>query len=212
MTIISEKQTCRRRAFEIRKKAAKADLSKNVRAGDALVTVLNTKLTQLSIAPNAPKTSIGFYMAAGSEIDTMPLMKHLAHLGHGLCLPVCEEEMVFHHYQIDTILISGANGILQPDPSTAPICQPEVVFVPLLAFDADGTRLGRGGGHYDRWLENGRKTHKLSAIGLAFDEQLFADLPFEAHDEKLDAILTPSGVIYPSCDPPHVTRLMCPLM
>ena len=90
-------------------------------------------------------------------------------------------------------LAPGPYGILQPDPE-AEVLLPDVLFMPLIGFTTRGDRLGQGGGHYDRWLaaHPGRM-----AIGLAWDVQLCEDLPREAHDMPLDAVVTPTRMYGP---------------
>ena len=70
-----------------------------------------------------------------------------------------------------------------------------IVILPLLAFDATGARLGRGGGHYDRTLASLRKKCHVRAIGLAFDEQMVEKCPVEPHDAPLDMVVTPMRAI-----------------
>ena len=65
----------------------------------------------------------------------------------------------------------------------------QVLLVPLVGFTAKGDRLGQGGGHYDRWLED---REEVTAIGLAWDCQLTENLPVEPHDRRLDAVVTPT--------------------
>jgi 5-formyltetrahydrofolate cyclo-ligase len=75
--------------------------------------------------------------------------------------------------------------------------EPEIVIVPLVAFDRDGGRLGYGGGFYDRTLEILRAKRATLAIGFAFAEQEAAGLPLEPTDQPLDMIVTEKGVITP---------------
>ena len=71
---------------------------------------------------------------------------------------------------------------------------PDVLFVPLVGFTPEGARLGQGGGHYDRWLE----AHPTTlAIGLGWDVQAVDELPVEAHDRSLDAVITPTRMYGP---------------
>ena len=72
--------------------------------------------------------------------------------------------------------------------------EPEVLIVPLLAFDARGYRLGYGGGFYDRTLEGLRARGPVLAVGFAFDAQEVAEVPTEPTDQRLDAVVTESGV------------------
>ncbi|MEP7222641.1 MAG: 5-formyltetrahydrofolate cyclo-ligase [Novosphingobium sp.] len=81
-------------------------------------------------------------------------------------------------------------GPFGPQPRAhAALALPDAAFVPLLAFTADGDRLGQGGGHYDRWLA---ANPGVVPIGLAWDVQLVDSLPLEPHDRKLAAIVTPT--------------------
>ena len=93
----------------------------------------------------------------------------------------------------DDALVPDPYGRAQP-PAEAEEIEPEVVFVPLLAFTADGHRLGQGGGHYDRWLA----AHPGAlAIVLAWDCQLLENLPTEPHDRPLAAVVTPTRLYGP---------------
>ena len=87
----------------------------------------------------------------------------------------------------------GPFGVLQPADDAEPV-SPDLLFVPLLGFTADGARLGQGGGHYDRWLT----AHpRVPAIGLAWDAQLVEALPIEPHDHPLTAVVTPTRLYGP---------------
>ena len=92
-----------------------------------------------------------------------------------------------------TDLESGPFGMMQPG-SNATALMPDVLFVPLIGFTAEGDRLGQGGGHYDRYLSHhpGRV-----AIGLAWDVQLCEELSTEPHDQRLDAVITPTRMYGP---------------
>ena len=83
-------------------------------------------------------------------------------------------------------------GIREPEP-TRPLLVPDILLVPLLAFDGDGWRLGYGGGYYDRTLRALRRIKPIVAIGLAFDSQQVDAVPHLDYDERLDWVLTPSG-------------------
>ena len=85
-------------------------------------------------------------------------------------------------------------GVPAP-PHVSPEVEPDLVVAPLLAFDRAGRRLGQGAGHYDRALENLRAARTVFVLGLGFAAQEVAELPDEAHDQRLDAILTETGYI-----------------
>ena len=103
---------------------------------------------------------------------------------------------------LDAQLGAGRRDELRPRgelPSrsmTNPHVDPDVVLVPLLAFDARGYRIGYGGGFYDRTLQRLRKLKPVVAIGLAYDEQRVDAVPVESYDERLDWVLTPSGPLH----------------
>ena len=83
-------------------------------------------------------------------------------------------------------------GIAEPLPDK-PVLEPDVVLVPLLAFDATGYRLGYGGGFYDRTLARLRAIKPVVAVGIAYDELKVDAVPHLDYDQRLDWVLTPSG-------------------
>ena len=100
-----------------------------------------------------------------------------------------DQPLDFHRVPDDGVLAPGAFGIHEPLP-TWPRVAPDVLLVPLLAFDTSGHRLGYGGGFYDRTLEK----LDIPAIGIAYAGQEVASLPAEVHDRRLDMILTEQGL------------------
>jgi 5-formyltetrahydrofolate cyclo-ligase len=138
---------------------------------------------------------LGAYHPIRSEIDGLPLARHLAASGWLLALPVINEgaPLAFHLWEPEIPLIAGPFGIPQPDGT--PGVFPTAILVPLLAFDIQGHRLGYGGGHYDRTLASLRIRGPLLAIGLAYDCQEVAAIPAGPHDQRLDLVLTPSRAI-----------------
>ena len=142
------------------------------------------------------KDCVALYLACGGETGSDELIAFLRAGNVPLALPVTHETgpLSFRIYADGTSLIPDAAGMLAPD-TDAPACQPNIVILPLLAFDATGARLGRGGGHYDRTLASLRKKCHVRAIGLAFDEQMVEKCPVEPHDAPLDMVVTPTRVI-----------------
>jgi 5-formyltetrahydrofolate cyclo-ligase len=90
--------------------------------------------------------------------------------------------------------VRGPLGILEPSPAAAEIV-PDVVLVPLAAFDRAGHRIGYGAGHYDRTLAQLRKSRTIVAIGLAFAAQEVKTVPALAHDAALDYVLTEAQML-----------------
>ncbi len=142
---------------------------------------------------------IGLYRATASEAPTASYAKFYFEQGHAIALPrfagkrAAMEFARFTDPFEESDLENGPFGILQPSADAEPAV-PDVIFVPLVGFAAHGARLGQGGGHYDRWLAANPGT---TAIGLAWDMQRVDELPVEAHDQPLSAIVTPTRIYGP---------------
>lgn len=141
---------------------------------------------------------VALYKALGAELDPRPLGDTLRKAGWSLALPAAvapDAPLVFRAWNPGEPLANDLSGIASPL-ATAEEVRPNLVIVPLLAFDRQGGRLGQGGGHYDRTLEALRGEPSPPAfIGLAYSGQARADLPREPHDQPLDGILTEAGYI-----------------
>jgi len=142
---------------------------------------------------------IGLYRANPFEASAASYARFFFERGHPLVLPrfahrgAPMEFAAFSDPFEESDLEVGPFGLMQPR-QDAPTVSPGVIFVPLLGFTAGGERLGQGGGHYDRWLGEHPDT---VTIGLAWDAQLVDELPLEAHDARLDAIVTPTRMYGP---------------
>jgi 5-formyltetrahydrofolate cyclo-ligase len=144
-------------------------------------------------------TPISAYWPMRNEIDPRPLLNHLHGQGKPLALPRMFSPTappLFHLWKPGDALAEDACGIMAPTLS-APILEPLLLLVPLLAFDRTGGRLGYGGGHYDRLIASLRP-RGVRAVGLAYAAQEVAATPAGPHDQKLDAVLTDQGVITPA--------------
>ncbi len=138
---------------------------------------------------------IAGYAAVRGEADPFPLMAALANQGHDLCLPQTQEDkLVFRAWKPGDPLVVGRFNIPEPD-AKARERRPDLVLVPVLAYDRDGYRLGYGGGYYDRYLAHHRPKRTIRAIGIAFAGQEVEELPREPTDEPLDAVVTEERVI-----------------
>jgi len=136
------------------------------------------------------------YSPIRSEIDPTPLMRELAAQGAQLALPAIAargQSLRFRAWSPGDRLLRGPLGILEPSPAAAEIV-PEIVLVPLAAFDRAGHRIGYGAGHYDRTLAQLRKSKAITAIGLAFAAQEVEAVPALQHDVALDYVLTETTV------------------
>lgn len=132
------------------------------------------------------------YMPMRTEIDPLPAMA--AHQGT-VGVPVIIGKglpLRFREWTPGAKMIEGAFKALIPEEGGW--VEPEVLIVPMLAFDARGYRLGYGGGFYDRTLEGLRARGPVLAVGFAFAAQEVAEVPTDATDQRLDAVVTEKGV------------------
>lgn len=134
------------------------------------------------------------YWPIRDEMDIKPVIARLMDSGQPVCLPVVlgeEQPLELRLWQDGAPLYEAGFGTLAP-PEEAPRAVPDVILMPLLGFDRLGTRLGYGGGYYDRTLASLPRRPRL--IGFAFALQEVDHIPREAHDVPLDAIVTEEGV------------------
>ncbi len=144
----------------------------------------------------APGCSVSAYCAIGSEMDPVHLIERLVRQGIGICLPALTplgQPLQFRSWLPGNELVERKWGLREPAPSAA-LVEPDVLLVPLLAFDNGCRRLGYGGGYYDRTIARLRALKPVVAVGLAYDEQEVPAVPCEAHDAPLDWVLTASGL------------------
>ncbi|OLP61170.1 5-formyltetrahydrofolate cyclo-ligase [Xaviernesmea oryzae] len=143
-----------------------------------------------------PDTIVSGFWPIRSEADIRPLLEALRQRGARIALPVVldRQTIVFREVLPDAPVVKTGFGSYGPGPE-APEVAPEILLLPLSAFDAEGHRIGYGGGYYDRAIE------RLSAagsaptlIGVAFAIQEVASVPAEAHDRAMNAVLTESGL------------------
>ena len=140
----------------------------------------------------------GFYPFR-NEINLIPLMKRFISLGNKICLPITPSKyqtLTFREWTPEVELVKGKYGILEPNENSK-VLEPDLLLVPLLAYDHFGNRLGYGGGFYDRTLNqlisNKRKTN---SIGVAFKFQKCKKLPIGEFDIPLNSILNEDGIYH----------------
>lgn len=136
--------------------------------------------------------TVGIFFPMRSEPDTTDLIAALVGAGFATALPVVVERhqaLAFRRWKPGDPLHRAPFGMAEPEAMAAPLT-PDILFVPLAAFDRSGHRIGYGGGYYDRTLALMRRTRAVPAIGVAFACQEVAEVPVEAHDESLDALIT----------------------
>ena len=137
-------------------------------------------------------TVVSGYSPIRSEIDPVPLMRKLAAQGAQLALPAVMargKSLAFRAWSASDRLLLGPLGILEPSPAAAEVI-PDIMLVPLAAFDRAGHRIGYGAGHYDYTLAHLRKLKHIIAVGLAFAAQEIVAVPALPHDVALDYVLT----------------------
>lgn len=174
-----------------KREARKAAFARRKAAHAAGLDVAAQANLQAALAPHGGKLLAG-YMPIRTEVDPRPVM---AAWTGPVGVPVIRGEaqpLDFHLWQERAEMIEGPFGAHVPA-SMEPM-RPEILIVPLVAFDANGFRLGYGGGFYDRTLDRLRASGPVLAIGFAYAAQKAQSLPLEKTDEPLDAIATDEEV------------------
>ena len=182
---------------------AKAALRRQARARrDALPTGERAAAAQaiaarpFPVAVTADAIVAGF-MPMGSEINPIPLMRKLADFGARLALPAVAgrgKPLTMRAFAFGETLVPGTWGIREPAPE-APEVAPDILIVPLLAFDRSGQRIGYGAGYYDMTVAALRARKTIIACGVAFAAQEISSVPTTPRDVRLDLVLTEREVI-----------------
>jgi 5-formyltetrahydrofolate cyclo-ligase len=202
MTVVTDlKQVARKYAIARRKRAhdvAHLRVRDGHSEGEGSITAQACELLVHFLSAQSGHVVAG-YMPIRSEIDPRPA---LAALGQDasqrwtLALPIVEapaQPLRFDRWQADDPLQEGAYGARIPAHSQ-PIV-PDIIIVPLVAFNREGHRLGYGGGYYDRTLEKLRRTKQVLAVGFAYGGQEMSDFPVGPKDAPLDAIVTEQEIV-----------------
>ena len=184
-------------ASDVVLQAAKAAARKLARAKRASLTNIEApaRLAEAMLAQHAPPKGaiIAGYWPMGDEMDPRPLMLALASRGHAMALPVTPprgQPLAFHAWAPSAALRPGPLGTSEPVAGEE--LRPDVLLVPLLAFDRAGRRLGYGGGYYDRTLA---ALPAAKAIGIAYAGQEMAEVPAGPQDMRLPLVATEDSVI-----------------
>lgn len=186
-----EKQVLRRTATKIRKGLFEHQSQADI----ALAAHADALLDQFGRGIYAA------YLPIRSELSPLPLIARLADLSIQTAMPITPapgNPLDFRLWATGDQLDDGPYDTKQPSVN-APVCQPDVILAPMLAFDSACWRLGYGGGFYDRSIGDLRQAgHKVVAIGIAFAGQQVEQVPTGPYDMALDAVLTPDGLLMPA--------------
>jgi len=141
------------------------------------------------------KKIIGGYYPVNFEVDDLKLLKKLEKNNFNISLPVVKKnfQMDFYQWSFSDPLKINKYGI--PEPETKNVVYPDVILIPLVAFDKNLNRLGYGGGYYDRIITSLSKKKKIIKIGLALTVQKVDKVPINVYDQKLDYIVTNKYII-----------------
>jgi len=143
---------------------------------------------------------LAFYLANDGEIDPSFIINYAWNMGKRLHLPVLsplKNQLYFSPYKPDTVMRANRFDIEEP------ACHPrqwlsaqqiDVLFLPLVAFDRQGNRIGMGGGFYDRFLA--RPQLRAKTVGITFGRQLLEELPVHSHDRRVQIIITDAGIYH----------------
>jgi 5-formyltetrahydrofolate cyclo-ligase len=139
--------------------------------------------------------SIGGYYPSNYEIDDLDILDLLEKKNCKLSLPIIKKDnqMNFYSWSRNDPLKINKFGI--PEPVSSKIFYPDILLVPLVAYDSSLNRLGYGGGYYDRYIEKIEKIKKVTKIGLAFSFQKILSIPISKYDKKLDFIVTEKEIL-----------------
>ena len=139
--------------------------------------------------------NIGGYYPCNNEIDDLDVLNFLRSKRANISLPIIRKnnQMDFFQWTNKEPLKINKYGIVEP--ISIKKIYPDIIFVPLVAYDDDLNRLGYGGGFYDRYLEKVSKIKKIFKIGLGFSYQEIKKIPINKYDKKLDLIITEKKII-----------------
>jgi len=180
------KESLRRAALDARKAYVRT-------LSDAERFRLEQRLARNLTSLCANAAVVGGYAPLGSEISPLAAMEEARAVGRIVAFPAFDNPAKPFKFRAGDPLTPGPFGIMQPKRS-APVVEPDLILVPLIAIDGNGTRLGRGKGHYDRALGRLRKSRAL-LIGVGWSLQHVADtIPTDEWDVPLDGFASPEGL------------------
>ena len=174
-----KKSEIRKKIIKLRKKNYSNDLKINFQS---IIKILRKK--------KQTKKIVGGYYSYNYEANILPVLEKFKKLKYIISLPKIgkRNDMNFFTWPINDPLNINKYGI--PEPITDKIIYPDILLVPLVAYDEDKNRIGYGGGFYDRYIKKVKKIKKVLTIGVAFSYQKVKKIPIEKNDIKLNFIIT----------------------
>ena len=178
------KSKIRKKIFKIRK----ASNSNNIK-------INFNKVINLIKKEKVNKKNIGGYYPVNYEIDDLEILKEFEKRRFNISLPIIKKNytMNFYKWSFKDPLKINKYGI--PEPYIKKLVRPDILLIPLVAFDKNLNRLGYGGGYYDRLIQKLEKKKKILKIGLALSGQQIKKVPTNKYDQKLDYIVTNECII-----------------
>ena len=178
------KSQIRKKILKIRKK--NFDKKFKINSGK-LISYLETNISNLK--------NIGGYYPSNYEIDDLEILDLLEKKNFNILLPMIKKnnQMNFFKWSNNDLLKINKFGI--PEPLSSKIFYPDVLLIPLVAYDINLNRLGYGGGFYDRYIQKIEKIKKIIKIGLAFSFQKTSSIPINRYDKRLDFIITEKEIL-----------------
>jgi len=147
------------------------------------------------IKKNSSKKKIGGYYPVNYEVDDLNILSELSKKDYEISLPVIKKNFNMNFYRWEFIEPLKINQYGIPEPKIDNLVLPDIILVPLVAFDKNLNRLGYGGGYYDRLIEKLEKKKKFLKIGLAIWQQEIQNVPTSTYDKKLDFIVTDKYIL-----------------
>jgi 5-formyltetrahydrofolate cyclo-ligase len=177
------KSKLRKKFIRIRQKNNKKNIQINF---DKILDILKKQTT---------KKNIGGYFPVNFEMDDLNLLRKFKEINFKISLPVIKNnyQMNFYSWKFSEPLKINKYGI--PEPISKNLVYPDILLIPLVAFDKNLNRLGYGGGYYDRLIERLSKKKKIIKIGLGLAVQKINKIPMNKYDQKLDYVVTNKYII-----------------
>ena len=138
---------------------------------------------------------IGGYYPYNYEINPIEILEKFEKQNYQISLPKIKKNFQMDFFKCSTNDPLSVNKYGIPEPTSNKIVYPNILLVPLLAFDVDLNRIGYGGGFYDRYIDKIKKNKKITTIGLAYSFQKIKKVPVNKYDFKLDHIVTNEGIV-----------------